>query len=260
MSNKPFRTMVFVRAAVLMAVGVCTAMGDSISASLFSAVVPAGGTLVPISLSGITTPSQNSLTGPGYSITFSSVALNEGVVQGTINPGHAVPVAGISGSLPEYLTGDYGSPLTTNIADAGNYLSTGLAGVITITFTNPQDSLALLWGSIDFGNSLTFNDAANTTFTGAEVETAAAGFVANGFQGPGGSAYVVIDTATPFTTVTATSNVISLELAGVVASNVPLDPVPEPSGTALTGLGITIGILTLRHRKIRSAETPATSA
>ena len=243
-----------------MALGVCTAKGDSISASLFSSVTPAGGTLVPIILSGIATPSQNFLTGPGYSIAFSGGALNEGVVQGTINPGHAVPVAGISGSLPEYLTGDYGSPLTTNLANSGNYLSTGVGGVITITFTSPQDSLALLWGSIDSGNSLTFNDAANATLTGAEVQTAAAGFVSNGFQGAGGSAYVVIDTATPFTIVSATSNVISFELAGVVASNVPLAQVPEPSGTALTGLGIAVGIFTLRRRKIRSAETPATSA
>ena len=47
----------------------------------------------------------------------------------------------------------------------------------------------------------------------AAVQAAAAGFVTNGFQGPGGSAYVVVNTSTPFTTVTATSNVVSFEFA-----------------------------------------------
>lgn len=228
------------------------AKGDSIAASLFSPLAPEGATPVAINLSGITTPSQSPVTGTGYSIAFSpGFPSNEGVVQGTGSV-NAVPVAGVSGSTPEYLTGGYGSALTTNIADSGNYLSTGL-GTITITFTSPQTSRALLWGSIDTGNSLTFNDVADFSVTGAEVQAAAAGFVSNGFQGPGGSAYVVVDTSTPFTTVTATSDVISFEFAGIAAAMAPFTTTPEPSSAALIGVGIGIIAIRCRRRTAKAA-------
>jgi hypothetical protein len=74
---------------------------------------------------------------------------------------------------------------------------------------------------------LTFNDAARFVVTGSEVQTAAAGFVSNGFQGPGGSAYVVVDTSTPFTTVTAASTQISFEFAGVAVANAHFTFIPQ---------------------------------
>jgi hypothetical protein len=194
------------------------ARADTITASLYSPLTPAGVTRTIIELSAISPPSQAPVTGTGYSITFSDIGGDQGIVRGTLGGRHAVPVAGASGSTPEYLTGGFSSALTTNIAASGNYLSTGF-GTITLRFSTPQRSLALLWGSIDRGNSLTFNDAAHFVVTGSQVQTAAAGFVSNGFQGPGGSAYVVVDTATPFTIVAATSTQISFEFAAVAAAS-----------------------------------------
>ena len=217
-----------------------------ISASLFSPFAPSGSMVTLVDLSAIATPFQGTVTGNGYSITFSGVGANQGVVQGTLPTVHATPVAG---PTPDFLTGGFGSSLTTNVAGSGNYLSTGL-GTITLTFSAPETSFALLWGSIDVGNSLTFNDAAGTAVTGAQVQVAAAGFVSNGFQGPGGSAYVVVNTSTPFTTVTATSQNVSFEFAGVAAADTPFTGAPEPAGVVLFGSGMgLIAICAFRRRR-----------
>jgi hypothetical protein len=139
------------------------------------------------------------------------------------------------------MTGPFGSSQTTDVGASANYLSTG-TGTITISFVSPVTSFALLWGSIDTGNSLSFNDASSLLVTGAAVQAAAAGFVSNGFQGPGGSAYVVVNTDTPFTTVTATSSVVSFEFAPLAASSTPFDPpgAPEPAGLTLMAGGIVL--------------------
>ena len=220
-----------------------------LTASLFTAIVPPGTVTVPIAVAGVA-PGSATLTGPGYTVTF-SVAAGEGVEKGDTLLA-ALPVAGVTGGAPEFLTGDFGSgaPLTTSIAAAGDYFSTGL-GTITITFTTPQTAFALLWGSIDASNSLTFNDAAHDVITGTAVQAAAAGFVSNGFQGPGGSAYVIVNTATPFTTVTATSGVVSFEFAGAVGANTPLVTTPEPgSVTLMLGSGLVgVGFIGLRLRR-----------
>jgi hypothetical protein len=215
---------VLVGAAIAAFCGVAKA--DTIRASLFSPLAPSGVARTVVELSSISTPSEASVKGTGYSIDFSDVGGDEGIVQGTLVHRHAVPVAGTEGRTPEYLTGGFASDLTTNIVASGNYFSTGL-GTITIRFSTPQRSLAILWGSIDRGNSLTFNDAANFVVTGSEVQIAAAGFVSNGFQGPGGSAYVVVDTSTPFTTVTATSAQISFEFTGVAAAIARFRVIPQ---------------------------------
>jgi hypothetical protein len=159
------------------------------------------------------------------------------LVQGAAGGLHAIPVAGVSGTAPTYLTGNYGSSTTTSAAASGNYFSTG-TGTITFTFSTPQTSLALLWGSIDTTNSLSFNDASSFKVTGSAVQAAAAGFASNGFQGPGGSAYVVVNTTTPFTTVTATSSVVSFEFAGVAADTAAFTATPEPASFLLFGLGL----------------------
>lgn len=242
----------FAKTAVLIAATVCIAKGDTITANIFASDV--GVIPVEVDLDGITTPSQSPLTGTGYSVSFSpGFSVDEGVVQGAQSGYYAVPVAGVSGGEPEYLTGGSGSALTTDISGSGNYLSTGL-GTITITFTEPQDSLALLWGSIDRGNSLTLNDTDNLTVTGTEIQDAAGGFVSNGYQGPGGSAYVIIDTDTSFTTASFTSNVVSFEFAGVAASTAPFTAMPEPASMALIVIGIGIGLVGVRRRQARSRD------
>ncbi|HLH02579.1 MAG TPA: PEP-CTERM sorting domain-containing protein [Bryobacteraceae bacterium] len=231
-------------AALTVALGSGAAFADSLSASLYSPTAPTG-TLTPIVLSGLPTGNSN-IVGSGFTVDF-NVASNQGVVQGASSGNYAIPVAGVSGGQPLYLTGDYGSALTSNPAASGNYLSTG-TGTITITFATPERSLALLWGSIDTGNSITLNDAANFTVTGADVQKAASGFVSNGYQGAGGSAYVIINTATPFTTLTATSSVISFEFAGVAGSSSSFTATPEPSSLALLGFGGALAGFGIRRR------------
>lgn len=244
---------VLARTTLLMAASVCIAKGDLITASLYTAIAPTGSAVTVVNLTGITAPSQSYLSESGLTIAFSSVGSNQGVVKGTTGGVHAIPVAGVSGGLPEYLTGNYGSALTLNAANSGNYLSTG-TGTITITFSTPQTALALLWGSIDSGspgNEVKLNDAANYTVTGAMVQTAASGFVSNGFQGPGGSAYVLISTTTPFTTATFTSSVVSFEFAGIVGFGEP-PAVPEPSSMLLAATGIGLAFVALRRRRSKN--------
>jgi hypothetical protein len=235
------RIAAFVGTALLLAASAGIANASTITASLFSP--DAGFGPVFINLATITPTSQASFSGPGYSVSF-AVDPDQGVVRGALDGRYAIPVAGvINGNQPEYLTGNYGSALTTSAASSGNYFSTG-TGAITINFNQQETWLALLWGSIDTGNLLTFKNGTNTVFTvtGTAVQNAAAGFISNGFQGPGGSAYVLINTDTPFTSVVASSSVVSFEFGSVVGS-----AVPEPSSFwCLFGLGI--GIVALRRR------------
>jgi hypothetical protein len=245
------RSLLAVAAASLAAAGLANA--DSITAVLSAPTAPTGTSPTVVSLSGITAPSQTTLTGSGYTVSFSTTS-DQGLVQGSIYGRHAVPVGGVtSGGTPEYLTGDFGSTLTTDITKSGNYFSTGSQS-ITFTFSTPETSLALLWGSIDDGNSLVFSNG--LIVTGTEVQDAAKGFVSNGYQGPGGSAYVVIDTTVPFTSFTAASSVVSFEFGAVAASTVPFDTAPEPISLLLTTAGIgLIGLLILRRRRPDKAPT-----
>src|SRR5271170_4078011 len=76
-----------------------------LTASLFTPVTVPGTTTV-IGVQGITPPSQALITRSGYTVSFSGVPSDQGVVQGTLSSVHATPVAGVSGGNPEYLTGD----------------------------------------------------------------------------------------------------------------------------------------------------------
>ena len=202
--------------------------------SLFTPV-PVPGTTTTIGLQGTTAPSQAAFSGDGYTIGF-AVGANQGIVRGASSGLHAIPVAGVSSGNPTYLTGDFASDQTTNAGLSGNYLSTGLGSII-ITFAAPQTALALLWGSIDSSNAITFNNTATDTLTGSAVQSLAAGFVGNGFQGPGGSAYISVLSDTPFTTITLSSGVVSFEAAGLIASTAPIS-VPEPTSLAVFGMGL----------------------
>jgi hypothetical protein len=252
--------------------------GGMVTGSLTQPTTP-GGVATLVDLSGVSAPSDATLTGADYTITFSNLPTGcgagiteDGIVQNT-DGCHAVPVAGETGSgAPEYLTGDLGSALTTSLGSSGNYLSTGLDGVITITFTSPQTTLELLWGSIDgcsiptissatsvtcssttpgnslVGNSLTLNLNNGLTVTGYELGTdlaGLAGFTAStdyGGQGYGGSAWIIINATTPFTTVTLTSDYSSFEAAAIAA----FDPAPEPASVFLVGTGLVVAALLRR--------------
>src|ERR1035438_4234011 len=105
------RIAVSVGTALLLAASAGLANANTITASLFSP--DAGLGPVIIDLTGITATSQTSFSGPGYSVSF-AVDSDQGVVQGALGGRYAIPVAGVvSGNQPEYLTGGYGSALTT---------------------------------------------------------------------------------------------------------------------------------------------------
>jgi hypothetical protein len=210
------------------------AVADSFTASLYSPLAGSG-TVTPITLTGISTPSHAPIVGTGYSVSFTGVASNQGVVQGDSSGLYAVPVAGVTGGgAAEYLMADWGSALTPNIVDSGNYFSTGSPGTITITLNSPAYWFALLWGSIDTTNSMALTVGTTYTITGAQVQTATAGFGTNGFQGPTGSAWVLINVPEGFQTVTATSGIVSFEFAGAVASTGGFST-PEPASVLLMG-------------------------
>jgi hypothetical protein len=246
---------VVLRTAAWIAVGVCSAKGDTVLATLYSPLPSAGSTVTSINLTGITTPSQAEVGGGAnpYAITFNGVGSDEGVVQNSVAGEYAVPVAGGSTGNPEYLTAGFGSTLTSNIDNSGNYLSTG-TGTITLTFTTTQHWLELLWGSIDTGNSLTVDDGSGTggtnfTETGTALQQIVEGFTTNGSQGVGGSAYVVINSPNGFTTVTFTSSTVSFEFAGVATATNGFYFAPEPSSMILVACGFGIWLAGVRSRR-----------
>lgn len=210
-----------------------------IQASLYSPLVPKG-TETVINTQGVATPASGVgvvTQGSGansYTLAF-NVASNQGIVQGDASGVHAAPVAGVTNKAPTYLTGNFGSKETTDVSKSGTYLSTGL-GTITLTFATPQKSLALLWGSIDSSNFLTF--ANGDSVTGAQVQKLASGFVGEGDRGAGGSAYVIVTEDNPFSSVTFSSKVVSFELNGVVGSTTQISTVPLPASAPLFGAAL----------------------
>jgi hypothetical protein len=248
---KVFTSNGFLATALLSLVSVNGASASTLSASLYSPLNPVGNVFTPIVLtSGMSAATTPNMIALGYTISFDTTS-DEGLVKGNVIGDFAIPVAGVNGISPQYLTGGYGSALTTSEDSSGSYLSTGL-GSITITFQTPQISLALLWGSVDMANKLTFNDSANYTVTGANVMAATAGLVGPGYQGAGGSAYVVVNTSTPFTTVTAASTAGSFEFLAEAGRTAAVAN-PEPNVMLLLGSGM-IAIAFLGIRKTRKGK------
>ena len=219
----------------------------AITASLYSPPTTSGATTV-INLTGITPPSSAAVQGSGYSISF-SVPAGQGVVNGAMSGAYAVPVAGASAGQPLYLTGNYGSALTPNIGASGNYLSTGI-GSITLAFISDQTAFAMLWGSIDDFNLVTFLEGSTTIGTVSGNDAAAAlgnGFEPNGSQGAGGSGYIIVNSTQAFNTIIFSSTSPSFEFTGIIGSTAEIG-IREPVSLALLGSGLA-GLGLIRRRR-----------
>lgn len=196
---------------------------------------PLPGAVTAVDLSGRPTPSQTSFGTPAYTVSFSGTPSNQGVVTGNSDGQYATPIA-----AP-------GTPL------AGNYLSVGNAGHISIAFTADQAGLSLLWGSIDTYNSLQLlrDGVVVATVTGTQAGDAA-DVLPNGGQGFGGSAYITL-TGVVFDEARFLSTANSFEFGLVLAAERGF-AVPAPGALALLGAGLFgLGVVARPGRRARPA-------
>lgn len=222
-------------------------------------VSPAG---QPLGTAGFTTTD--------FVVSFSAEArvAERGVVQGSRPTRHAAPVAGRTGGEDAFLGASLGSPLTTDGSvggPSGSYFSTGGgAGAITLLFSRAQTALALLWGSVDAGNSLSFfRDGTLVGQVSGRDLPGAVGVRTDGSQGFGGSAYILVTDFGEggFTSVVAGGESPSFEFAGVVAlaegGGAGADvAVPAPAAAALLGFGL-FGLALVRRQGGRQAPRAA---
>lgn len=141
-----------------------------------------------------------------------------------------------------YISGGNGAGFgNANGADTTKYLSTGI-GAVTLTFSSNQNYFGILWGSVDYYNTLSFYNGANLvgSFTGTDIWASA-----NGNQGAAGTFYVNFsDLSGAFNKVVASSTQNAFEL-----DNLAYNRVPE-SGATIGLLGVAFAGLVALRRKL----------
>ncbi len=152
----------------------------------------------------------------------------------------------------------FGDP--SNGADTTPYLTTGL-GSVTMTTPFAAKYFGLLWGSVDWYNTLSFYNGATLvgSLTGTDVWGSA-----NGDQGMNGTYYVNINSDLSFNRIVATSSQYAFEFDNVAYSSGhslleredQAPPVPEPATLGMVGIGLS-SLAALRRKKRGHALNPA---
>jgi len=191
--------------------------------------LPSSSAFTEVDLSNELGSTGFTLPGGAGGVAF-NVATNQGVVTGAMGGLYADPITGET-------SGGQAIPYV------GNYFSTG-DGTITFSYTQNQSALALLWGSVDPGNTITLMENGSTVgvITGNQITQNP-----NGGQGFGGSFFVELISGLPFNEVVVSDTQPSFEFAEFESAPTSSN-IPEPASLAAMGVGL-LALAGLRRRR-----------